>query len=270
MIAILLCTYNGEKYLSEQIESILAQSYTDYTVYIHDDGSKDKTLSIIEEYASKFPRKVVHVKDCIAHRGASKSFFYLLERIQADYYMFCDQDDVWLPTKIEHTFAKMKECEMKHSHSAILVHTDLYVCDSELNIIYDSFWTYRHLLTDLCKDFKYLCFGNIVTGCTMMINRLAKDVALPYSDETYLHDYWIALKVAKYGYLDNIKEQTILYRQHGDNAAGIGSKFKWGLHFKSFYQWWKDERPIIKKLGYGNDMKLLYYRLIYFYKRYIS
>ena len=270
MIAILLCTYNGEKYLSEQLDSLLSQTYKDFEVFIHDDGSTDATMSVITKYVDLYPNIIHVVEDSITHRGAAKSFFYLLGEIEADYYMFCDQDDVWLPFKIEHTFLKMKNFEKAHQNCPLLIHTDLHVCDSNLNIVHNSFWEYRHLLVDVCKSFKYLCFGNIVTGCTMMINQKAKNVVFPYSDETYIHDYWIALKVAKCGFIDNLKEQTILYRQHGDNTAGIGAEFKWGIHVKPIVQWWKYERPIIKELGYGSDWKIFIYRFRYFLMRYFN
>lgn len=269
MIAVLLCTYNGAQYLSQQLDSLMSQSYKDFRVYIYDDGSRDDTLKVIQKYVQDNPDFFTWVSDTVEHRGAARSFMWLLEKIQADYYMFCDQDDFWLPEKIEHTYNKMKEMESMYPNTPLLVHTDLHICDSNLDIINPSFWKYRHLLVDVSKDFRYLCFGNIVTGCTMMINKRSKEVSLPYVDDYYLHDYWIALMTAKNGRVDNLKEQTILYRQHGNNAAGIGKKFKWGIHMSSIIHWWKEERPIIKKLDYGSDVKLLYYRLLYFFKRYI-
>lgn len=156
-IAILLATYNGERYLAEQIESIRAQSYTNWHVYMHDDGSSDGTLEILRAYAAEEPERFTYVDDgcrarsardfsdagevkvimevpteaatyatantkmnaateekditnaAIISRGAKGNFFYLLERVEADYYMFCDQDDVWLPDKIAVTWAKMQE-----------------------------------------------------------------------------------------------------------------------------------------------------------------
>lgn len=270
MVGILLCTYNGEQYLSQQLDSILAQSYEDYKIYISDDGSSDGTVSVIYKYIAGYPQKVVFVSSRDKHKGAAQNFMWLLEQINEEYYMFCDQDDIWLPDKISHTMQKMKQIEQRYPNSPVLVHTDLHVCDSELNIIHPSFWEYRHLLVDVSKDFRYLCFGNIVTGCTMMINQQSKRVSLPYRNDTYLHDYWIALMTAKFGHIDNIKEQTVLYRQHGNNVAGIGRKFEWGIHLKSFFQWWKDERPVIKKLGYSSDWEIFVYRFHYFLMRYFN
>jgi glycosyltransferase involved in cell wall biosynthesis len=96
-IAILMATYNGEKYLGEQIDSLLAQTNMDWQLYIHDDGSTDNTQAILQEYAQKHSN--IHILEYESQRGAMKNFLSLLQRVEADYYMFCDQDDVWLKQK---------------------------------------------------------------------------------------------------------------------------------------------------------------------------
>ena len=109
MISILLSTYNGEKYLSEQLDSILQQSYQNFIIYIRDDGSNDNTLNIIMYYVHNFPSKIKLVDDKVKHRGAKLSFIWLMSHIESDYYMFCDQDDVWLPNKIELSIDKLSK-----------------------------------------------------------------------------------------------------------------------------------------------------------------
>lgn len=98
-----MCTYNGERFLKEQLDSLFCQSFDDFIIYVHDDGSKDKTLEILNSYINQYPQKIVLMDDPIKHRGAGSSFMWLLENVESQYYMFCDQDDVWLPSKIEHT-----------------------------------------------------------------------------------------------------------------------------------------------------------------------
>jgi len=110
-IDILLSTYNGEQYLRNQIESIINQTYKNWRLLIRDDGSQDKTIEILEYYLRKHKDKIVLIEDGQKHLGASKSFFRLLGYSDAKYIMFCDQDDVWLPYKIEKTYNKMKELE---------------------------------------------------------------------------------------------------------------------------------------------------------------
>ncbi len=269
MIAILLCTYNGSKYLSAQIDSILEQTYQNYVIYVHDDGSTDETLTIISSYMQKYPDRLVYKVDENKHRGAGASFMWLLQNIESDYYMFCDQDDIWLPTKIEHTFNKMKEMEKLYPSLPILIHSDLHITDCDLNITYDSFWKYQNFKVDLSKQKQYIAFGNIVTGCTMMINRMLKEVAFPYPSNL-LHDYWLALKAAQYGKIDNIKEKTILYRQHGDNEAGVGSKYsKKRVSFFNFFANLSQELARYKMVSSGNMFGWFIHRVIYFFYRHL-
>ena len=93
--AILMATYNGEQYVAEQIDSLLAQTDSDWTLYIHDDGSKDHTQEIISKYAETHDNIVV--MDFPGGNGAKENFFKMMFSVDADYYMLCDQDDVWLP-----------------------------------------------------------------------------------------------------------------------------------------------------------------------------
>ena len=115
-IYILLATYNGEKYLKEQLDSLFEQTNQHWTLWIHDDNSKDNTISIIKEYQSKYPNKIKFLDDNISTGGAKENFTYLLENIDDDYehIMFCDQDDVWLEDKIDITLKKMLEIEKEN------------------------------------------------------------------------------------------------------------------------------------------------------------
>ena len=267
MIAILLCTYNGERFLKEQIDSLLKQTNQNFEIYIHDDGSSDATLAIVADYTERHRGKIHYLNDEVKHRGAGASFMWLLNKIDADYYMFCDQDDVWLPDKVEHTYKRIKEVECEHSGVPILIHTDLQVCDENLQMLYPSFWKYQNFKVDISKKKEYIGFGNIVTGCTMIINREVKDVAFPYNNEL-MHDYWLALCVAKNGYIDNLKEATILYRQHGSNTAGIGGEYrKSRINIKAFLKNVGVERKRVSDVAHLSFMEWCLYRIIYFVNR---
>ena len=110
-ISICMATYNGEKYLKEQLDSILAQVNTDWKLLIRDDGSEDSTIEIIEDYAEKYPDKIELTTDSFGRLGPCMSFSRLLDLADAEYIMFCDQDDVWLSNKIALTLGAMKQAE---------------------------------------------------------------------------------------------------------------------------------------------------------------
>lgn len=223
-IAILLASYNGEKFISEQIDSLFSQTVQDFKIYVRDDGSSDSTIEIIHHYEQKYPDRISMIQDETLHRGARDSFMWLLQNVEAEYYMFCDQDDVWLPFKIEHTFDKLKKLECLHPHKAIMVHTDLRIVDAALNTIHPSFWNWGKFNVDLNRKFCYAALGNAFTGCTMMFNALTKNFVFPINENVKLHDEWIGLAVVKNGVVDNLKEQTILYRQHGNNVCSAGGR----------------------------------------------
>ena len=111
MISILLATYNGERYIAGQIESVLAQTYQDFKLYICDDKSTDGTYSIITEYAARYPGKIIATQNEVNSGGAKFNFLNMMVEFNDDYIMLCDQDDVWLPNKVEVSLKKITEME---------------------------------------------------------------------------------------------------------------------------------------------------------------
>lgn len=220
--AILLAAYNGKKYIAEQINSILEQTEKEWILYIHDDGSKDGTDEIIKEYAQHYPDQIF-VLDGKPTGGAKQNFFYLFSQVEAPYYMCCDQDDVWLPEKISMTRKQMSQLEKNETDVPCLVFTELKVVDENLNIISEKMSDYQGL------DCKTLTLNraliqNVVTGCTMMVNRAMRDEFNKLSDYTdvLMHDWWAFLVAAKFGRIVFTETATILYRQHSKN--GVGAK----------------------------------------------
>ena len=230
-IAVLLATYNGGKYIWEQLESLFQQSCKQFHLYVRDDGSSDDTMEIVEEFRQKYSNRITILEDSQKHRGAAKSFMYLLENVDSEYYMFCDQDDIWLPEKIEKTFARMKEVETADAGKAaghrtaaknvpVLVATDLRVVDEHLSPIKESF-NEDSKIDVFRKHPELICVRHVVTGCTMMFNRAAKLAALPMSPRATMHDEWVALCVHfKGGVISILDDSTILYRQHTSNTLG--------------------------------------------------
>lgn len=242
MIAILLATYNSEKYLSAQVDSILSQTYTDWHIYVHDDGSTDSTIEIIRGYISRYPDKISFVKDTRTSLRACGSFLCMQDEVRADYYMFCDHDDVWLPDKIELSFARMVSLERQHSGQPIVVHTDMKVVDEQLNIVCESFWKYMRLLPDHCS-LAELAVCHCVNGCTIMFNAEANRLALKNKDYALMHDILLSESVAAAGgIISPVEEPTVLYRQHGDNVLGADHVTKKALagKFMSLKSVWRE------------------------------
>lgn len=274
MIAILLSTYNGEKYLSEQIDSILSQTYSNWKLIARDDGSKDDTVSILKSYVKRFPDKIIMDDINPSNLGAGMSFMQLLAVADAEYYMFCDQDDVWMPDKIERTLKKAQEMEMSYGKdSPIGVFTDLTVVDSELNVLMPSLWKGDNRNPDYIKNFyKQWTNRHATYGCTMLINRAAKSLVFPYHQfESVVgaHDAWIEYILIKKGHFDYIDESTIYYRQHGTNVIGAntGITYKDEVHnviyhpkllFKKIIKDYRRTKIMPFKISY---IKVLWYRI---------
>lgn len=222
-IAILLATYNGENYIKEQIESILAQTLKDWKLYIHDDGSKDKTMEVVELYAKQYPDQIV-VVDGAPTGGAKSNFFYLFHQVEAPFYMCCDQDDAWLPEKIEITKREMDNLIRDDEDKPALVFTELCVVDGNLEVIAENMRDYQGLD---CKNVRLnrALIQNVVTGCTMMVNRRLRDemVKINAYEDVLMHDWWATLIAVRFGKVAFVETPTILYRQHGNNGVGASN-----------------------------------------------
>ncbi|MFA6185737.1 MAG: glycosyltransferase family 2 protein [Phycisphaerae bacterium] len=228
-ISIIIATYNGGRYLSEQLESIFTQSYKDWQLFIRDDGSSDNTSDVIKEYAKKRPAAIKLITDADGNIGTSQNFLRILSHTDTGYVMFCDQDDIWLPDKIKITLDKIKETEKKYGiNTPILIHTDLKVVDKDLNVIADSFWKYQRLNPEKGKTLNRLLVQNVITGSTVMMNSALKDKIKILPEQMLMHDWWIALAAAAFGKIDYVPIATALYRQHDNNITGAKA---WDVHY---------------------------------------
>ncbi len=222
MITVLLATYNGRRFIGEQLDSLLNQTYKDFKVLIHDDGSTDGTADIIDGYIARYPDKFSRI-EAPATGSAAANFAFLFSKCDDDYIMFCDQDDVWMPEKIEKTLAAVKAAEAETDADVpVLAHSDLAVTDAALNIINDSFFAMQKLDPDFIT-LPHLLVQNCVTGCTVMINRALKERTGEIPKECAMHDWWLALVAAVFGKTVFINEPLLYYRQHGDNSVGAKS-----------------------------------------------
>lgn len=224
MVNIIMCTYNGEKYIKEQLQSIVDSTMTDWKIFVADDQSTDDTIKIVKEFQKIYPDKIqVLIND--TKKGAIINFLSSIYQVGAkmekeDFIMLCDQDDIWNPDKIEKTERCMNNLIKTYGNEMpLLVCTDVIVVDDKLKIIHESFrrmnkYQIRHL------DFSHLMMENKVQGCTTMINKSLALMLDRLPTKTTMHDGWLALIASAFGHIAYIDEQTMKYRQHTDNVQG--------------------------------------------------
>ena len=221
-IAVLLASYNGTKFIEEQLKSLFDQTYKDFAVFISDDGSNDDTLIKEQKFAENYPDRLFVYSRSSEKRGAKNNFLDLCKmalETDADYFMFCDQDDVWFPDKIRLTVNEMQKLE--GDNIPVLIHTDLSVVDSKLRTIDKSFVKYRGI-DPHCIMLNRLLIQNNVTGCTSMLNRALLEKGMQFKDteKLIMHDWWFALVACLFGKIRFIDIPTVKYRQYGGNVVG--------------------------------------------------
>lgn len=223
VIEVLLACYNGEKYLPEQLESLSAQEGVDLRVLMQDDGSADGTPALLQDWAAKDARFSV-VQDERPQRvhGAVGNFWSLLEQATADYTALCDQDDRWMPGRLRDGLAAMKAAELRWGSAApLLIHSDAQVVDADGKLLHESF--FRHQGWDVnATQLSRLLVQNNVTGCTVLMNRALRELALAHGDPSnmYMHDWFLALTAAAFGHVVCVPQPLVMYRQHGNNEMG--------------------------------------------------
>jgi glycosyltransferase involved in cell wall biosynthesis len=211
-IVVLLSTYNGEVYLAEQLDSLAAQAGVTVRLHIRDDGSTDETLTILRNYAHHWPA-LANIQSG-PNLGAAASFLELLRTApnDADFYAFCDQDDVWFPDKLARATQAIGAERRPALYCSGFIRTDAAL---------------RQLgpgPADGDGRFAHLLFENIAWGCTSVMNAAARELIsarLP-ARTTIIHDWWCASVVAAFGEIIYDPAPSLFYRQHGRNVVGLG------------------------------------------------
>lgn len=227
LCSILLATHNGTAYLPFLLSSFEAQTCKAGKLVFRDDRSEDATLDMLQAFRAAYPELVTIIEDESGRLGSAGNFTNLLQHADSNYLLFCDQDDVWLPDKIAKTLTAMRAAEEQFgAHTPLLVHTDLCVVDRDLQPISSSFWKYQNLNPRLGMTLNRVMPQNVVTGCTVMINRPLAALAMPIPEDVIMHDWWLGLVAVLFGRVVYLNEATVLYRQHGENT--LGAK-RWGV-----------------------------------------
>ena len=212
MISVCIPTYNGEKFLKPQVDSVLSQLSQDDEIIVSDDGSSDNTIEILKSYKD---RRIKIFKN--SRKGVISNIENALQQSIGEYIFLCDQDDVWVENKVSIMIKAMVESD--------LVVSDCYVTDQNLNIIYESFYKQNN-----SKANRWLALlKNPYLGCCMAFNRKVLDKALPFPSKIPMHDIWIGNVAAFKFQIKFISDKLIFYRRHGNNTSTASAPTKASL-----------------------------------------
>lgn len=226
---ILLATFNGARYLPQLLDSLHSQTLCTWHLLVRDDGSSDSTVQIIRSSTEKDPR-IELLEDDQGRLGVTRSFEVLMTEAlsrEADFFALCDQDDIWLPEKLETLTTALLDggCIDRPA----LAFSDLVVTDAKLDVLNPSFFALSHGGNALACPGKWLLLQNLVPGCAMVGNQELLRRCLPMPTTAVIHDWWVLLCAASMGQVISVPEPLILYRQHGANTIGAESYFRKAL-----------------------------------------
>ena len=219
LVAVVMSTYNGERFIGEQLNSILKQTYRNFKIVIRDDGSTDRTVAIIKKYQEKYKNIELHTGKNL---GFVKSFFELLSLTEADYYSYADQDDVWMENKIELAVNSLNEMDPTKP-ALVFGNSDYY--DENMNFIGPGEKNKKY-------SFTQALFSCVAQGMTMTINKKTRDTIIHEMPKScFFHDWWTYLVCIGLGNVAYNNVTTVKYRRRKENATSEGqgyiSLLKW-------------------------------------------
>lgn len=225
-VDIVLPTYNGEKYIEEQLVSIFRQTFRRFRIYVRDDGSVDQTTRIIQNYKKRYPNKICIIQDSKGKLGAANNVLEICRYTNAPYVMFCDQDDYWFEDKIKGLLKAIMYYERINKNIPILVFSEAGVANEKLQPLHKTFSEAMHY------DPKRIYFSNllqvnILQGASCIYNRMLIEKTIniktkQVNPRTY-HDWWIVVVASLFGKIYYYNKQLMYYRIHQNNTVGIGS-----------------------------------------------
>lgn len=208
MISVCMATYNGEKYIKEQLDSILKQIGENDEIIISDDGSTDLTISILKQYASEYANIMIKKGP---RQGVIKNFENALMHSKGDYIFLSDQDDIWVDGKVS------KIMEQFNKKKASVVLHDAVIVDGNGTEIGDSFFKHRGSKPGFINNM----VKNSYLGCCMAFDRNILNIALPFPESIEMHDWWIGLLGELYGDVIFLDDRLLRYRRHGNNVSSF-------------------------------------------------
>lgn len=249
LVSVAIATYNGSKYLQQQMDSILGQTYKNIEIVISDDASTDGTGKIIASYAEKFSRVRFSINE--KNIGFMKNFENALLKCSGEFIALCDQDDVWEAHKIERLLDAIGDCDIAAS--------DLSVIDGRGHEIAPSLTKYQGLFVPSMEEqYRIVIFRNCFTGCAMLARRDIIMKSLPIPPKAMVHDWWFAVNAAAHNGVRYVDEPLVRYRQHGRNA--IGAKDRRVVRIESLKKMFSvKRRELMKKRFYDYSERIRTY-----------
>ena len=243
-VAIIMSTFNGESFVVDQLDSIIAEVPL-AKFYIRDDGSSDRTIEFLRAYFENRKDNLAYFEFATGNLGPARSFFKLLKLVREEYIFLADQDDVWIEGRAQMLLDKIRLVESSAEENIpALVFSDAQVVDKDLSIIDSSFWHFESNFPHSRMKLSNIIVQNRAPGCSMILNnRLARLVGDNIKN-AIMHDWWLLLLAMTFGRVDYCVNPTLKYRQHGSNTVGA-KKIGWG--FNSFVKNFKNSKLSIEK-----------------------
>lgn len=208
MLSIVMATYNGENYLIAQLDSILNQNLLAQEIIIVDDHSHDQTWNILKKYAEQNP--TIKIYQNSQNLGIVRTFNRAIELSTKNYIALSDQDDIWLPHKLEQL--------MQHIGDDLLIHSDACLVDENLQLLSDSHFNYSHKIKKI--NLVQMLLANSVTGCCTLFHRDLIKKYFPIPEKFYIHDHYLGLAASNENKIKFLAQTLVLYRQHSHNSMG--------------------------------------------------
>ena len=238
-ISVCIATYNGEAYIKEQLQSIVSQLSVDDEIIISDDSSSDNTIEIIESFKDS---RIILLKNQTFHSHVY-NFENALKASKGKYIFLADQDDIWLPHKVNTMLTLLEKYE--------LVLSDAIVVDDKLNELSSSFFSYNNSSHGIIKNL----YKNSYLGCCMGFNRHILEIALPFPKNINMHDWWIGLIAELYTNVYFSNEKLIKYRRHGNTLTSMNHKSTNSFFTKIRFRIIMIKELILRVLKHRNEKK---------------